>query len=510
MNKRFLLLLILLLFIFEISFSECQLKEESYKKIVVGLNIPEFQILDLESYPKEIFSLIFETLVHLDPVKFKIEPQLARSWRISKDGKEWIFYLRKDLKWGDGTPLTTSNLFFFNNNSKVKFEKIDDFTIKIIFPNSFYPIYNPLPPLIPKGLFEKESEKRVIFGTGPFILEKYSPDNEIVFKRNPYYWRKDLKGNKLPYLDELVIKLNFSTDENLDIIELISKDFSKIKNLAEEYKTYNVGPNLESDILLINQNPNSTIPKYKLRWFKNIKFRKAIAYAINKDLVNKEVYLGYAHKVLSSINPLSPYFTSNIFKYDYDLEKSRKLLEEIGFKDRDRDGILEDLWNNTLDINLFVNNNEESNKIAKILKEDFKKIGIKLNIIHKNSISLKLFQDFNWEFILFKYKWNFNPIDDSSVYLSKGAQHFWFPLQRRPFYLWEEEIDHLFNRLYEVKSIIEKKLIFYNIQRIWSKNLPLIIISNPSLIYLIKSNIENFKPSLYYGPLWNSYEIFVK
>ncbi len=502
--------MILLLFIFKISFSEYQLKEKSYKKIVVGLNIPQFNILDIKSYPKEIFFLIFETFVRLDPVKFKIEPQLARSWRILKDGKEWIFYLRKDLRWGDGTPLTTNNLFFLNNNSKIKLEKIDDFTVKIIFPNSFYPIYNPLPPIIPKSLFEKESEKKVIFGTGPFILEKYSPNNEIVFKRNPYYWRKDLKGNKLPYLDELVIKLGFSIEENLDIVELTSKDFSKIKNLVERYRIYNIGPNLESDVLLINQNPNSNIPKYKLRWFQNVKFRKAIACAINKDLINKEVYLGYAHKILSPINPLSPYYTPNTFNYYYDLEKSKKLLEEIGFKDRDKDGTLEDIWGNALDINLFVNNNEESYRIAEILKEDLKKIGIKLNIIHKDSIFLKLFQDFNWEFILFKHKWNFNPIDDSIIYLSKGAQHFWFPFQRKPFYSWEEEIDYLFNRLYEAKSIIEKKLIFYNIQRIWSKNLPLIIILNPPLIYLVKNNIENFKPSLYYGPLWNSYEISVK
>ncbi|MCX7942603.1 MAG: ABC transporter substrate-binding protein [Dictyoglomaceae bacterium] len=509
MNKKFWYFLILLLFIFKIGLSEYQLVGNFGGKIVVGLNIPKFQLNDPKSYPKEILFLLFDSLIYIDPINFKIEPQLAKSWKISKDGREWIFYLRKDLRWGDGNPLTIDDIILsltYNNNFKI--EKINDLTIKIIFQSPFYPIYYSLPPIIPKHLLEKDFEKKIIFGTGPFILEKYSADEEIVFKRNPYYWKKDSKGNRLPYLDELIIKPKFSLSEDLEIMELSPKDFDKMKNL-EKYIIYNLGPSLESDILLINQNPNSSIPKYKLKWFQNIKFRRAIAHAINKELINKEIYFGFAHQILSPITPISPYYTPNVFRYDYDLEKSKKLLEDMGFKDRNGDGILEDIFKNILEINVLVEDIEESKKIIKILEEDFKKIGIKLNIIQKNSISLKLFQSFHWEFILLKYKWNFNPLNDSNIYLSKGSLHFWYPFQRKPFYSWEEEIDILFNKLYEVKSIAEKKLIFYNIQRIWTKNLPSIIISNPFLIYIGKENIRNFKPSLYSGPLWNSYEIFI-
>lgn len=511
MIRKFGLILISLLFIFKVGWTEDQLIRKISSRIVVGLNIPQFQLSDPKSYPKEIIFLLFESLIHIDQIKFRIEPQLAKSWKISKDGKEWIFFIRKDLKWGDGTSLTTEDIIFsFKHINNIQVEKIDDFAIKIIFSTPFYPLYNSLPPIIPRRLFEKDFKNKMIFGTGPFILEKYLPKDEIIFKRNPYYWKKDSKGNKLPYLDELIIKLNFSIGENLDIIELTPNSFSIIENFEGKYKIYNLGPNLESDVLLINQNPNSFIPKYKLKWFQNVKFRRAIAHAINKELINKKVYFGFAHQVLSPINPFSPYYTPNTFKYDYNLEKSKKLLEDMGFKDRNGDGFLEDVSKNILEINLLVENNEESKKIAEILEEDFKKVGIKINITQKNSIAFKLFQNFNWEFILLKYKWNFNPLNDINIYLSKGSQHFWYPFQRKPYYSWEEELDSLFNKLFEIRGIAEKKLVFYNIQRIWTKNLPLIIILNPSLIYLGRDDVENFKPSLYFGPLWNSYEIFIE
>ncbi|MEN2983757.1 MAG: ABC transporter substrate-binding protein [Dictyoglomaceae bacterium] len=499
----------LFLSIFNISFSENQSLQFG-GRIYVGLNIPSFDLLDPKSYPKEIHTLLFESLVYVDPVTFKIEPQLAKAWRISRDGREWIFYLRNNIKWGDGTLLSIEDIFFsFNQKGNFQLEKIDDLTIKIVFPDSFYPLYNSLPLVIPKDFSKKYLEKKIVFGTGPFILEKYSSNGEILFKKNPYYWKKDLEGNRLPYLNELVINLKPLITENFDIIELMPKDFEKIKELEKKYEVYNLGPSLESDILLINQNPIASVPKYKIKWFQDLRFRRAIAHAINRELISKEVYFGFASPIFSPVNPISPYYTPHVFKYDYDLEQSRKILENIGFKDRNGDGFLEDVFKNSLEINLLVEDNEESRKIAEILKEDFEKIGIKLNITRKNSISLKLFQNFNWEFILLKYKWNFDPIKDRDIYLSKGAHHFWYPFQRKPFYSWEGEIDTLFNKLFGAKTISEKKLIFYNIQRIWTKNLPLIIILNPSLIYLAKDKIKNFKPSLYFGPLWNSYDIFI-
>ncbi|MGB9857892.1 MAG: ABC transporter substrate-binding protein [Dictyoglomaceae bacterium] len=511
MNKKTLLFLLFLIFIFNIGFSSSQFVGKYNGEINVGLslNFSNFDLSNLDTYPLEILNQIFEPLFEVDPINFKIKPLLAKSWRIYREGKEWIFYLRKDVKWADGENFTADDVVFsFKDIKDFHLEKIDDYSIRMISEKPLYPIFNPLPLIIPKHIFEKTLNKTEIIGTGPFMLKEYIPNKEVVLIRNPNYWRRDNEGNSLPYLDRIVFKVNYSLNDNLDIIKMPSNKFNEIENLRKEYKVYNLGPNLESDVLLINQNPNAPIPKYKLSWFQNVKFRRALAYAINENLIIEKIYYGYAHPRNSPFHPLSPYYTENTFKYSYNLEIAKKLLEDIGFRDRNNDGFLEDLKGNLLSLELVVEDDNQIKGIAEIIREDFNKLGIKLNIVFKNSIPLKLFQTFNWELVLIKHKWNIDPSKDKEIFLSKGSYHFWNPFQRKPFYPWEKNIDSLFNKFLEEKSILKRKILCYEIQRIWNKNLPLITITSPSLIYLAKKNIRNFKPSLFLGPLWNSYEIF--
>jgi ABC-type transport system substrate-binding protein len=160
-----------------------------------------------------------------------------------------------------------------------------------------------------------------------------------------------------------------------------------------------------------------------------------------------------------------------------------------------------------LELNIYVIKDKEIKEIAEIIKSDLEKLKIKVSLIYKDSLSINLFQTFNWELAIVKHKWSLDPIQDSNIYLSKEAFHFWCPFQRSPINQWERQVDYLFNEFQNEKSFIKKKILLYEIQKIWAKYLPLIFIVSPYDIYIAKKNIKNFKPSLYYGPLWNSYEI---
>jgi|YelNatPaOPRAMG01_1025707.scaffolds.fasta_scaffold00436_3 peptide/nickel transport system substrate-binding protein len=452
----------------------------------IPLDISSFNPFDPKTYPPHLLTLIFEPLFDVTPGSYKLIPRLARYWRILNQGREWIFYLRKEIDSDD----VIFSIDFWGKND-ISYEKIDKHTIKLIFSkNMFSNIVSPLF-IIPKNFLRGEEVR----GTGPFFFKKYI-NSEIILEKN----RENI------YLNNIIIKTNYTLKDDLDIMKVPSEDFKDIENI-KNYVIYNLGPNLETSNLIINQNPFSPIPKYKLAWFQNVNFRRAIAHAIDKNLIIEKVYNGYAHPQDGPLNIKSIYYTENIRKYPYNLEVSKKLLQDIGFNDRNNDGFLEDIRGNMLEINIYAIKDKEIKEIAEIIKSDLEKLKIKVNLIYKDSLSINLFQTFNWELAIVKHKWSLDPIQDSNIYLSKEAFHFWCPFQRSPINQWERQVDYLFNEFQNEKSFIKKKILLYEIQKIWAKYLPLIFIVSPYDIYIAKKNIKNFKPSLYYGPLWNSYEI---
>ncbi|HPQ10634.1 MAG TPA: ABC transporter substrate-binding protein, partial [Bacillota bacterium] len=184
-------------------------------------------------------------LVELHPVTNAILPGLAESWETSEDGKEVTFHLR-DVKWSDGTPLTADDVIFtfeafiMNTVAKgnsvdrftivdttdgvkkaVQWVKIDDRTVKAVLPSPFGPFFMNLSHayIYPKHkLASKIDMSRPdsvneqwltnvalseIVANGPYRIVEYVMDQKVVLERNPYYWKVDRFGNKLPYFDKL-------------------------------------------------------------------------------------------------------------------------------------------------------------------------------------------------------------------------------------------------------------------------------------------------------------------
>lgn len=520
-------------------------------------------ILAKETSTTQITSLIFEGLTRVNGETLEVEPNLVESWEVSSDGKTWTFHLRKDVKWNDGEKFTADDVVFtFNHliyNPEIpssagdilriegkpfKVEKIDNYTVGFTLPGIYAPFLMAMgQEILPKHKLEKIVEEgkfnttwtlaekpENIVGTGPFMLKRYIPGQLIELKRNPYYWKKDKEGNSLPYLDgiKFVVVQNQDTallkflDKEVDYYPMRGEDYPLLKPLEKEgdFKIYLSGPAFGSNFIVFNQNPGINphtkkpyVRSYKLKWFCDKRFRQAISYALDRKAMIDIVLNGFGYPQYGPMSPSSGYFYNpTVRKYPYNPAKSRQLLSEMELFDRDGDGFLEDKEGHRVEFNLYTNaENPIRVKICEIIKNDLKKIGIKVNFLplEFNNLVSKLVADYDWEAIVIGFTGGIEPHFGSNVWLSSGHLHTWYPKQGKPATEWEKEIDEIFIKGVQILDREKRKKLYDRWQQIASEQLPLIYTVLPESMFAIRDKFGNLKPTPYGGAFYNIEEIYI-
>ena len=501
-----------------------------------------------ETTSTAVIGPLFSGLTRLNLKTMRPEPDLAQRWEVSEDGRVWTFYLRKGVRWSDGTPFTaddvvfTFNEVYYNDDipssardiltvkgKKIKVEKVDEHTVRFILPEPFAPFLNALSvEILPKHKLEKHvregtfntawnvnTDPEEIVGTGPWIIKEYVKGQRVVYERNPYYWERDEGGKRLPYITRRVgiivsdpdtAMLKFKNGE-VDYIGLRPQDVQQVARMGGKVKVYDLGSTPSTTFLVFNQNPRSKVPKYKLRWFRNRTFRIAISHAIDREGISYLVYNGLAKPLYTPITEASrPYYDEDFYpRFEYNLEKARKLLESIGFKDRDGDGILEDPEGHDLEFTLITNaGNKERETIGNIIKEDLKKIGIKVHFqpIDFNSLVSRLTSPpYDWEAVIIGLTGSIDPHFGRNVWHSSGLLHMWNPRQEEPQTEWERRVDELIDRG-AVEMDFEKRVrIYREAFRIITEEQPMIFIATPKSMLAVYDKFGNLFPTV-----WGWYE----
>jgi len=492
---------------------------------------------------------LFSGLTRLDLKTMEVKPDLALRWEVSEDGRVWTFYLRRDVRWSDGTPFTaddvvfTFNEIYYNDSiptptrdiltvkgKKIKVEKIDRYTVRFTLPEPFAPFLNALSAeILPRHKLERyvregtfntawnvNTDPSEIVGTGPWMIKEYVKGQRVVYLRNPYYYRKDEEGNRLPYLKRKVgiivsdpdtALLKFSNGE-VDYLGLRPQDVQHIAKLeGREVEVYDLGPTPSTTFLVFNQNPDAKIPPYKLRWFQNRIFRIAISHAVDREGICYLVYNGLAEPLYTPITPANrPYYTEGYYPtFEYNLEKARRLLESIGFRDRDGDGILEDPEGHELRFTLITNaGNKERETIGNIIKEDLKKIGVEVHfqpIDFNNLVSRLTAPPYEWEAVIIGLTGSLDPHFGRNVWHSSGLLHMWHPRQEKPSTPWEAEVDRLIDRG-AVELDFRKRIELYRKAfRIITEQQPMIFIATPKSMLAVYRKFGNLFPTV-----WGWYE----
>ncbi|MBU1112860.1 MAG: ABC transporter substrate-binding protein [Candidatus Omnitrophica bacterium] len=521
-------------------------------------------IVSKESNVGAIMGLVFEGLTRTNGVTTEVEPNLAQSWEVSEDGKVWTFHLRQDVNWSDGVPFTAADVVFtfnqlifnldietssrdvFTIEGKIfKVEELDKFTVRFILPVKFAPFLRGMgQEILPKHLLEKvvskgkfnyhwglDTKLEDIVGTGPFMLSKYLPAERITLVKNPNYWRKDKQNKRLPYIDKIIYLVVQNQDVavlkfeqgQIDYYGLRGQDYPILKPKEKEgnFKVYNTGPDFGTNFLLFNQNRDKNkktkkpyVSEYKLNWFTELKFRKAVACAIDKDSIINIVMNGLGSRQDSAMSPSAGFFYNpNVEKYEYSIEKAKVLLKEIGIYDRDQDGIAEDDQGNKIEFNLFTNSeNTQRLALANIIKKDLEQLGFKVNFVPLsfNQLTSKLDSTFDWDALILGFTGGIEPHFGNNVWQSSGHLHAWYPKQPKPATSWEAEIDKIFNQAVQELDRDKRKQFYDRWQEIVAQELPLIYTVLPQSIFAVRNKFGNLNPTPYGGAFHNLEEIYIK
>lgn len=498
--------------------------------------------------------LMFEGLTEMNYWTGEFEPGLAEKWEFSKDGKTWTFELRKGVTWSDGKPFTADDvifsfqLYFDKENASStrdvftidgqlpQVKKIDDYTVQLVLPKPFAPMLgNMTAPMLPKHKLEAaykagkftttwgvNAPVKDIVGTGPWVLADYKPGQRIVYTRNPRYWRVDEKSNQLPYMQRLILQIvpNAETAS----LKFKAGELSGYTVRPEEYRLYKQGerngnytvldggPDSGTLFLVLNQNPN-TVKAPKLSWFTNVKFRQALAHAIDKQTMIDSLYDGLAEPQWAAISVADKLFSNkNVKKYQYDLKKAAEILESAGFK-KGADGVLKDPKGNPVEFDLATNsNNTVRVRAANLMKEDFGKLGIKVNFqpIAFNKLLEQLLTTFDWDAIVIGLTGTFDPNGGANTWTSKGGLHMWYPREPKPQTAWEARLDELFEQGAITLDQKERKKIYDEYQQIVSEEVPMIYTVNQKQFAALRNSIGNVRYNARGGYFWNSYQIYIK
>ncbi|WP_223068228.1 ABC transporter substrate-binding protein [Paenibacillus caui] len=274
---------------------------------------------------------------------------LAESEKVSDDHLTYTIKLRSGLKWHDGQPITADDLVFSINsildekqnnpfrsmyvfNGKpVKVSKVDDLTVNIVLPEvsaafdgALVQLY-PIPEHIFKGEadIEKSRKNSNPVGSGPFKFKEYRPGEYVTLERFDDYFAAK------PHLDSVTYRI--AKDPNAANLALQNgeiqmrmvdtQDYKKLKDTGK----FNllVYPEGRLQYMVFNLN----IPSMQ-----NVKVRQAIAYALDKNEMIAASYSSseFAEPAPSILTPDTLYQTSDLEKYDYNLDKAKQLLSEAG------------------------------------------------------------------------------------------------------------------------------------------------------------------------------------
>lgn len=548
--------------------------------ITSTLSNPKTFNLALSQEWPAISILTSDFLIDQNGVTGELEPELAESWTISEDKLKYVFNLREELKWSDGQPLTADDVVFsFNDiylNEKIptdvrdglkigekrqlpKVIKLNDRQVEFILPEPFSPFLRSLVDITifpshvlkdsvttldgsgnPKFLttWGTDTDPKKIVVNGPYVIDSFATGQRVIYRRNPYYWRRDAQGKQMPYIDQIVWQIVESTDNQLikfrsgelDALGLGPDDFSLVKREEQrgKFRIYSGGPASGTNFISFNLNRAKNkdgqplVDPIKSRWFNNQAFRQAVAYAIDRPTMINNIFRGIGQLQDSPISVQSPFYLSRkdgLKSYDYNPKKSKELLQGAGFK-YNAQGQLLDADGNRVRFTLITNaENKTRVGMAAQIKQDLEKIGMQVdfNPISFNTLVEKLSTSRDWECYLLGFTGSVEPNDGANVWMSKGGLHSFNqgpqpgqpPIQGWEVSDWEKEIDRLFIEGAREFDPAKRKAIYAEFQKIVQDQLPSIHLINSIAMTAIRNRIQGvrFTSLDKRGSMWNVYEL---
>ncbi|MEV5110729.1 ABC transporter substrate-binding protein [Bacillus sp. LBA3-1-1.1] len=487
-----------------------------------GIFLPHFME---NGWDGNITQAIFAPLVGLDK-EGKPIPILAKKWDISENQLTYTFHLKDDVKFSDGSPLTADDVAFtltllhdptysgatdisqtaIKGGQAYKEGKATSIEgIQVIDPKTITITTEKVNAqtlsliggeVISKAYYGKEYKQGNLeylkelygkpMGAGAYKLDKYIPGQEVRFVANENYF----EGK--PKIEHFIYKIT-KGDTNLQQFQAGEVDYDGFTTNTETIEQLkdlgfaNINVYTGSSYGYIKMN-------YKKSYFKDKRVRQAFIYGLERQKVIDTYFQGYASLVNVPITPVSwAYTEEGINKYEYNLEKAKKLLDEAGWK-AGSDGIREK-DGQKLKVSYFASSASKINDVMiHVMKEDYKKIGVDFNpeyMDFNTMISKVIKGDYDLAMV------STPMIDDPS-----GTIEEFVSTSKRNYDGYHNpKVDELAKQALETLDIEKRKEIYKKLYQELSEDPPVIFLNNSKVVSAHNARIQGLQEDNYNGIL---------
>ncbi|EOP62097.1 oligopeptide-binding protein oppA [Bacillus cereus VDM053] len=487
-----------------------------------GIFLPHFME---NGWDGNITQAIFAPLVGLDK-EGKPIPILAKKWDISENQLTYTFHLKDDVKFSDGSPLTADDVAFtltllhdptysgatdisqtaIKGGQAYKEGKATSIEgIQVIDPKTITITTEKVNAqtlsliggeVISKAYYGKEYKQGNLeylkelygkpMGAGAYKLDKYIPGQEVRFVANENYF----EGK--PKIEHFIYKIT-KGDTNWQQFQAGEVDYDGFTTNTETIEQLkdlgfaNINVYTGSSYGYIKMN-------YKKSYFKDKRVRQAFIYGLERQKVIDTYFQGYASLVNVPITPVSwAYTEEGINKYEYNLEKAKKLLDEAGWK-AGSDGIREK-DGQKLKVSYFASSASKINDVMiPVMKEDYKKIGVDFNpeyMDFNTMISKVIKGDYDLAMV------STPMIDDPS-----GTIEEFVSTSKRNYDGYHNpKVDELAKQALETLDIEKRKEIYKKLYQELSEDPPVIFLNNSKVVSAHNARIQGLQEDNYNGIL---------
>ena len=535
-------------------------------------------IMANETSSNELVQLLFIALTDIDYRTQEDIPILARSWEFSNGGRTVTFHLRRGAAFSDGHPITSEDVkfcfdvvmdpdlhpsmqdalamdldgkrvpFTYSAPDSYTFVLTSPATDALILPHAGNIRIMPkhvLEPLYKAGRFASSyivtTAPESLVTSGPFKLKSFAENQQTVLERNPHWFGVDASGKRLPYLDEVVFRV--AKDQEVAAQMFHAGELDGLDNVKpEDYRQYtaeqqrkdftlhDVGPSFNTNFFWFNLNRvrkaekgkkvgDPQVEPWKFAMFSNPDFRRAMSMAMDRDAMVKGPFYGYGFKSWSLITSGNArWYDSTITAPDHDPEAAKALLDKIGLRDKNGDGVREDAQGHPVQFTLVYNgDNKLRSAMATLMQDDLAKIGVKMipSGVDFNTLVTKTRNEFQYDACLLGLGSAVpaDPAMGANFWKTSGITHYWDSKQPEghadtPA---EARINELFQEHTSTTDLAERKAKFKEMSQLLNDECFVIWLPTLELRIPVSARFGNVHPSpMPHRILWNADRIFEK
>lgn len=303
--------------------------------------------------------LVYGGLVRFGP-NFQIVPDAANHWDLSIDGRIYEFYLQPHLRFGDGSPVTSSDVVYSLNRALapqfskrsgagymlgniqgardvmegrakqafgIQTEGAHAVMIRLERPDGSFlaKLANPPGYIVPRERIQRDPAhwQNHAVGTGPFKVARWIRGSELQLVPNPYYYAGKVRvaGVEMPFIPEPITAYKRYRSGLLDVMGTVHFPGSALYG-AQQSDDFNQSANLETVYLALNER---SAP------FNRERVRLAFAHAVNRDVIVRDAYGNFARSTEGMMPPGLPGYNSRLRGPVYNPRKARRLLAQAGY-----------------------------------------------------------------------------------------------------------------------------------------------------------------------------------